>query len=195
MKYQILSLLLSTALLSGCAAEEQGGQTAKPGSIASGAAVSAAVGREQTAELEFHLEGETETVPATLYIADGYSLYVPDKGWKMESDMEDGIRADHWESTVNDEVELSVYYYADVSAMVAKERFMKSSGYVFADGLGGELGDPFYGTDDEGDVLQFMVAEGVHGTTYVIAWEYPEMAAEGFGVRLGVIADTFELTE
>lgn len=191
MKYHILPLLLCAALLTGCARDVQSEQPAAQ----SGASASVQVDREQTAELEFHLEGQAERVCAALYAAEGYSLYIPDEGWELKSETEDGIRADRWEAVDNDEAELTVYYYDDVSAMVAKERFMKSCGYVFTDGLGGGMGDPLYGTDDEGDILQFMVAEGVHGTTYVIAWEYPESAAEGFGVRLGVIADTFELTE
>ena len=50
------------------------------------------------------------------------------------------------------------------------------------------------GVDEDGDHLSFMLAEGA-GTVYVISWEYPAEAAEGFGVRLEQIAGTFEVME
>ena len=65
---------------------------------------------------------------------------------------------------------------------------------MFEDLLGGELGDPLTGVDEDGDHLSFMLAEGA-GTVYVISWEYPAEAAEGFGVRLEQIAGTFEVME
>ena len=194
MKYTIFSMALSALVLAGCAGEPD------PHPAGSGKAPDASVSvqasqRPSAADLEVTVEGEMETVPATLYAQEGYSMYIPNEGWVLRGDTEDGILREIWESTANDEVELMVCHYEDMSSMVARDRFVRDCGYVFADGLGGELGAPLYGTDDDGDVLEFMVAEGLNGTTAVIAWEYPAEAAEGFGVRLAAMANTFELED
>ena len=154
--------------------------------------------REETAELTMSVEGTEEKIPATLSIRQGYSIYIPDEGWKLETDHDDDGAAweDQWESTVNDDVELAVRCYAGVTAAEAKERFVRDEDdYVFEDLLGGDLGDPLTGTDPEdGDALSFMAAEK-DGNTYVVYWKYPAEAAEGFGARLPVIAETFRLME
>ena len=152
----------------------------------------AELGREETTELAFTVEGETELIPVTLYIGQGYSIYIPSEGWRLEKWVDDGIPEDTWESIVNDDVELTVSHYAGKTAMEARDAFVRDEDYVFEDLMGGELGDPLTGMDEDGDYLSFMVAQGAD-TVYVISWEYPAEAAEGFGARLGRIADTFEI--
>ena len=152
----------------------------------------AELGREETTELAFTVEGETELIPVTLYIGQGYSIYIPSEGWRLEKWVDDGIPEDTWESIVNDDVELTVSHYAGKTTMEARDAFVRDEDYVFEDLMGGELGDPLTGMDEDGDYLSFMVAQGAD-TVYVISWEYPAEAAEGFGARLGRIADTFEL--
>ena len=152
----------------------------------------AELGREETTELAFTVEGETELIPVTLYIGQGYSIYIPSEGWRLEKWVDDGIPEDTWESIVNDDVELTVSHYAGKTTMEARDAFVRDEDYVFEDLMGGELGDPLIGMDEDGDYLSFMVAQGAD-TVYVISWEYPAEAAEGFGARLGRIADTFEI--
>lgn len=155
-------------------------------------------GRAETTQLEFTVEGITEQVPAALYIGDGYSIYIPEEGWRYERDRDDNITEDTWESTANNEVELHVLRYAaypDATVSTTKAHFAQDSGYVFEDLMGGELGDPLTGMDEDGDYLGFMAAEGLEGETFVVAWEYPARAAEGFGARLPQIASTFEITK
>ena len=154
----------------------------------------AELGREEKTELTFTVEGETELVPVTLYIGQGYSIYIPSEGWRLEKWVDDGIPEDTWESIVNDDVELTVSHYAGKTAMEARDAFVRDEDYVFEDLMGGELGDPLIGMDEDGDYLSFMVAQGAD-TVYVISWEYPAEAAEGFGARLGQIADTFQVME
>ena len=154
----------------------------------------AELGREEKTELTFTVEGETELVPVTLYIGQGYSIYIPSEGWRLEKWVDDGIPEDTWESIVNDDVELTVSHYAGKTAMEARDAFVRDEDYVFEDLMGGELGDPLTGMDEDGDYLSFMVAQGAD-TVYVISWEYPAESAEGFGARLGVIADTFQVVE
>ena len=154
----------------------------------------AELGREETTELAFTVEGETELIPVTLYIGQGYSIYIPSEGWRLEKWVDDGIPEDTWESIVNDDVELTVSHYAGKTTMEARDAFVRDEDYVFEDLMGGELGDPLTGMDEDGDYLSFMVAQGAD-TVYVISWEYPAEAAEGFGARLGQIADTFQVME
>ena len=154
----------------------------------------AELGREETTELAFTVEGETELIPVTLYIGQGYSIYIPSEGWRLEEWVDDGIPEDTWESIVNDDVELTVSHYAGKTTMEARDAFVRDEDYVFEDLMGGELGDPLIGMDEDGDYLSFMVAQGAD-TVYVISWEYPAEAAEGFGARLGQIANTFRVME
>ena len=154
----------------------------------------AELGREETTELAFTVEGETELIPVTLYIGQGYSIYIPSEGWRLEKWVDDGIPEDTWESIGNDDVELTVSHYAGKTTMEARDAFVRDEDYAFGDLMGGELGDPLTGMDEDGDYLSFMVAQGAD-TVYVISWEYPAEAAEGFGARLGQIANTFRVME
>ena len=154
--------------------------------------------RPDRTDLEVTVEGMTEQVPAAMYIGDGYSIYIPEKGWEHEQETEGHITEDTWESTDNGEVELRVLHYGvypDASLIETKNHFARECGYVFEDLLGGDLGDPLTGTDEDGDKLGFMAAEGQDGETYVVAWEYPAGTEDGFGTRLPQIASTFEVTK
>lgn len=156
----------------------------------------AELGREEIANLMMSVEGETEEIPATLSIRQGYSIYIPDGGWHLETDHNDdgAVWEDTWESTFNDDVELGVRCYAGVTAEEARDRFLRDEDdYLFEDLMGGALGDPLTGVDTEdNDVLGFMTAEK-DGNVYVVYWKYPSEAAEGFGARLPVVADTFRV--
>ena len=201
-RYLVFALLLALTL-TGC-----GRQTAAPTtqttpapqeeSSAETAAdrnpTAAELGRKEQEDLVFMIEGLEETVTADLHIGQGYSIYIPDEGWRLETDTEDGVPKETWESILNDDVELTVSHYAGKTVTEARDLFLLDEDYVFEDLLGGELGDPLTGVDEDGDHLSFMLAEGA-GTVYVISWEYPAEAAEGFGARLGQIANTFRVME
>ena len=156
-----------------------------------------ALPQDEKKYLTFLVEGETEILPATRYTGAGYVIYIPDEGWCFEREEEDGMTEERWESVWNDEVELSVYTrppYPESSAAATRDIFLADSDYVFEDAEGGTAGDPLVGREADGDYLCFMTAEGSGGVTYIVAWEYPAEAAEGFGARLRVIADTFAVT-
>ena len=203
-----ITMLLTVFMLAGCGLKPQPPVQAEqpPTSVEQSAEQPAAqpqeeqnpaaaeLGREEKKDMVFMLEGMEETVPVTLYIGQGYSIYIPDEGWRLEKWVDDGIPEDTWESIVNDDVELTVSHYAGKTAMEARDAFVRDEDYVFEDLMGGELGDPLTGMDEDGDYLSFMVAEGAD-TVYVISWEYPAESAEGFGTRLGVMADTFQVME
>ena len=77
------------------------------------APTAAELGREETRDLVFLVEGTEEAVPVTLYIGQGYSIYIPDEGWRLERDVDGSIPEDTWESTVNDDVELQVLHLGE----------------------------------------------------------------------------------
>ena len=209
MKRVILSCTLLALLLSGCSGTKAAVENPPAPENQPPAAEQAApdgdrnptaeeLGREERTVLEMTVEGETEEVIAALFIGRGYSLYIPEEGWRHEKDADDGTLEDSWESTVNDEVELEVRRYParlKESLATVKADFVKDRDYVFEDLMGGELGDPLTGMDEDGDFLSFMAAQSGDGTVYVISWEYPAEAAEGFGTRLALMANTFQLME
>lgn len=138
--------------------------------------------------IDFFVEGETESVPATLYVGKGYSIYVPSEGWTVT----EGDGSTTWISDDNETVGFSVSTFAGVSAAEARAAYIADSGFEFEDLNGGKLGDPLLGWNEDGDALGLVSAEK-DGTVYIVAWTYPEEAIEGFGARLQQIADTFEV--
>lgn len=69
--------------------------------------------RAEQVDLTFFVEGEEEALPATLYVGDGYSLYIPDEDWDgPEQSTENGVPTDTWVSAFNSDVALSVSRYS-----------------------------------------------------------------------------------
>ena len=152
----------------------------------------AELGREEAKDLVFIVEGTEETVPATLYIGQGYSIYIPDEGWRLEKDMDDGIPEDTWESTVNHDVELRVLHLGEKTLEQAKAWVTAAEDdYRLIEDKQGGLG----GTDAEDREMMEVRFYPSGSQMYAVLYEYPMEAAEGFGTRLGVMADTFEVME
>ena len=128
-------------------------------------------------------------VPATLYIGQGYSIYIPDEGWRLEKDMDDGIPEDAWESTVNHDVELRVLHLGEKTLEQAKAWVMaEEDDYRLIEDKQGGLD----GTDEhDREVLEVRFYPS-GSQMYAVLYEYPMEAAEGFGARLGQIAETFD---
>ena len=150
------------------------------------------LGREERMDMAFSVEGETEMVPATLYIGQGYSIYIPDEGWRLEKDVDDGIPEETWESTVSHDVELRVLHLGEKTLEEARAWVTAAEDdYRLIEDKQGGLG----GTDGE-DRETLEVRFYPSGTQmYAVLYEYPTEAAEGFGARLEQIAGTFEVTE
>ena len=152
----------------------------------------AELGREEAKDLVFIVEGTEETVPATLYIGQGYSIYIPDEGWRLEKDMDDGIPEDTWESTVNHDVELRVLHLGEKTLEQAKAWVTAAEDdYRLIEDNQCGLG----GTDAEDREMMEVRFYPSGSQMYAVLYEYPMEAAEGFGTRLGVMADTFEVME
>ena len=159
------------------AGQTKGDAIAPDGSAAPGAAE-----REEQVELEMMLEGMKESVPATLYMGEGYSLYIPDEGWRMDEPGE-------WEATANSDVELKVRYFAGkTEAEVRQTIVAEEDDYRFEqpDETGWLLGE-----DQEDRERMEIRLFPVENGTFAVFSKYPAEAIEGFGVRLRLIADTF----
>ena len=152
----------------------------------------AELGREEKKDLVFMVEGTEETVPATLYIGQGYSIYIPDEGWRLEKDVDDGIPEDTWESTVNHDVELRVLHLGEKTLEQAKAWVTAAEDdYRLIEDKQGGLG----GMDEEDREVMEVRFYPSGSQMYAVLYEYPMEAAEGFGARLAQIAETFEVME
>lgn len=181
-----------------------GGQTKAPGGTsfpaapsAGSAAVSADAATSATREAEasgqagiikMTVEGQTEEVPATLYTGDGWSIYIPDQGWRVDPDPEDHEVA--WESTDNEDVELSVRFWpekGDLDSLFAAAQAAEDDFAFTVDD------NTLTGTDQKDGETMIVYPSLMQGTqdAYTISIRYPDEAAEGFGVRLQAMAATF----
>ena len=114
--------------------------------------------RAEQVDLTFFVEGEEEALPATLYVGDGYSLYIPDEDWDgPEQSTENGVPTDTWVSAFNSDVALSVSRYGDMTVTEARDAFAQSSGYEFENLMGGSPGDPLTGTNENGEYLSLWL--------------------------------------
>ncbi|MBQ2739063.1 MAG: hypothetical protein IJE22_06155 [Oscillibacter sp.] len=188
MKYKLFAAALAVALLAGCTdrRETPPAQPEKAPPVSSETVLLPE--REPYTML-------ADDVPAVLYVGEGYSLYIPDEGWTLELECDEEIPHQTWEADGDTDAALTVYHYENMSFMVALDRFTEESDYRFEQGAAGEAGDSLAGKDGDGDICKAVVAEGSHGITYVVAWEYPADMEETFGKLLAAMANTFELTE
>lgn len=146
--------------------------------------------RDETTDLRFMVEGMEELVPATLYIGQGYSIYVPNEGWRLEEDINEGIQIDTWESVINDDVELSVLHLGERTLDQAQDWIItEEEDFIFTEDEQGNL----LGTDREDQKNIAVIFYSADNAMYAVQYTYPIEATEGFGTRLSVIASTFEI--
>ena len=139
----------------------------------------------QQTELTFYVEGMEERAMATLYAGDGYSLYIFDENWVYYLD--DGQPV--WESRFNPDVKLSVIHLKDMPLSAAQQWVQsRFEGFNLIEDNRGGLG----GTNAENIMADVRLIPS-QDDVYAVSSIYPMEAAEGFGTRLAVMADTFAL--
>ncbi|MDO5401386.1 MAG: hypothetical protein Q4F17_10500 [Eubacteriales bacterium] len=144
------------------------------------------LGRAAETDLEFYLEGQPTATAAQLFIGQGYSLYVNHTDWFLEQ----SENTDLWTSEYNPDVQLAVTFYPGLDAEDTHRaiRDRESDYQLGADKRGGLNGL----SQDRVMQLSIAIYETDSGT-FAVSCRYPMAAAEGFGTRLSVMADTFEL--
>ena len=141
--------------------------------------------REAKLRLEFFLEGMTEYQDATLYVGDGFSLYITDDNW-VETPGENGTVT--WTSGYNPDISLAVIPNAGDTFNQARDTlFQHYTGVA-------DEGEYVFGHDESGSF--YRAARLIETPNGILAavWDYTLEAAEGFGARLYVIAGTLEST-
>lgn len=145
-------------------------------------------GRDSESQLIYFLEGEEVQEPAHLYTGEGWSIYIPTQGWNESATTVDAFSAVTWTPAVNDSVDLRILNLGTMSLENAQKWVIaQHPDYdLILDKQGGVSG-----TDSAQNLLDARLIAGAN-TMYALLTRYPMDAAEGFGVTLRVITDTFE---
>ncbi|MBU5625410.1 hypothetical protein KQI82_00475 [Oscillibacter sp. MSJ-2] len=189
MKKRLVLIAVLTLLLTACARQPSQGSPSSAGERGGGSSASEeqadsfgtpeSLGREETASLSITLEGLTEEIPSTLFIGDGFSLYVPDEGWEK-------TWVSGWQSVNHPDVEIRV------------ETHTGKSVEEVADSISGYAPSPL--KDEEGSAegeqcLYLRIIEGPGDRVYAVLGKYPQEVEEGFGARLEAIGWSVEANE
>lgn len=137
--------------------------------------------REQKTTMSLVIEGMEEEVSATLYVGDDYSIYVPDEGWQMYA-------PEAWVSDANEQVQFWIVDYEGETEDSVCERLL-SEGYTATDSA-----TEMTKYDEERAVTQEVKIYAYGDKVKAFFFCYPQEAAEGFGIRLQTIANTFAWT-
>ncbi len=142
--------------------------------------------RESTTVLSCTIEGTQEEIPATLYVGDGFSIYIPDEGWQIYDDAP--VAPEKMSAVYSPEVGLWVEYYEE-NASDAEARLL-SEGYVY-DAGGGKL------QRQSGEVLTEVRIFSDGSSSWAVCSRRPVTSEgeEGAAVGLDAIAYTFAVVE
>ncbi len=142
--------------------------------------------REKTAVISCMLEGMLEEMPATLYVGDGFSIYIPDDGWQIYDKAPESPNL--ISAVYSSDIRVGVARYTDKTLTdVAAE--LTAEGYSY-DEDSGKL-QKFEG-EGEGQLLLEARVYGQDNDVWVVSTGFP--AAYEWGSRLDAIADTFAIT-
>lgn len=128
--------------------------------------------------ISYYLEGQEQSETFTRYRGNGWYLYLP-QGWEKDAD------ADLWRYATNHDIRLEVRVVGASDLAEAQAKIRDAETIPLVEGKQGDLLG-----DDGKTVLHVRFYEGGYGT-FAVLCRYPAEAAEGGGVRLQVIADTF----
>ena len=183
MKQRFLILLIALLLFSFCGCRPSGLHA--DSTTANTETTTPAPTREAHTQLEFFLEGMVEYQDATLFVGDGYSIYITDDGWMTAQ--EDGKTT--WTSSYNPDITLTVIPNAGTDFDTAMDALFAGYTDVEVDG------EYVYGHDEA--YRYYRAARLIKTQDGILAavWSYTIEATEGFGARLRVIAATLEATE
>lgn len=141
--------------------------------------------RGKTMIIQCMLEGMLEEMPATLYVGDGFSIYIPDKGWQI------------YDKTLEAPVLMTAVGSSDISIWVEhyEEKPSEVEAHLFSEGY-------IYDVDgkklqkSDGTLLMEARIAGWENDTWAVCSMHPSTSEgyEGAGARLDAIAGTFAIT-
>ena len=185
----VLSLVLALSLASCAPSEPTPTPPPDPSPVVTPEATPAPV--EGSFTLTYYPEGQETTIATAQFLGEGYTIHVPTQDWGSVLDTGDGYEAVTLHSTVNESVCLRVYTLSGLDRLDTVQDFLKDAypGFALIEDNRGGLG----GEHEDGRLLDsriFLTEEGA----YALVLLYPPEAAEGFGMLLSAMADTFTLT-
>lgn len=182
MKRGFLMLLTAAMLLSFCGCRPSGLHTGST-TAATTETTAPLPDRPEKIQLEFFLEGMAEYQDATLFVGDGYSLYITDDSW-ITAPGENGAMT--WTSSYNPSISLTVIPDAGDTFDLAKDALFAGLTVSEPDG------EYVYGYAEDHDF--YKAARLIETPEGILAavWCYTLEATEGFGVRLRGMAATLE---
>ncbi len=138
----------------------------------------------ETTILTVMKEGEGEEIPATLYVGDGYSIYLTDNDWQQyEPDAWQGIVKG--EPALNGQVKMEIRYFAGETYAQIQERLL---------GEGYEAEDAWFGRLENDMVYKIRLYETASGT-WGVSCSYIQEAEEGWGRTIRAMAETFAVSD
>ena len=148
--------------------------------------------RPERMDLTFVVEGlEEPSIPAYLFRDLEYSLYIPHDGWQYHRMLEHDLLAKCWTSTINPDVSLTVRHLGYRNLVEAQEwEREQNAGFQLIEDKRGGIG----GTDSTGKSMLEVFFYSGQNAMYAVELRYPVEAIEGFGTRLHVIQDTFQVS-
>ena len=138
--------------------------------------------RESTTVIQCTIEGNLEEMPATLYVGDGFSMYIPDEGWQIYED--EMVLPVKMSAVRSAEISLWVEYYEE--GVADTEERLLSEGCAYGPD-GGKL------QRQDGEILTEFRIFGDENESWLICSRRPgtSESEEGMAVRLDAIAGTF----
>ena len=131
-----------------------------------------------TTVLTYEKEGEQEEKTASLYMGEGYSLYVIDGDWSM-------YLPDAWEAESDQRIRFFISSYEGLNASQA-ERILTGYGYMAGDGCLWK---------QESDILYKVKCYETESDVWRLEAVYPTEAEEDWEAEIWAMFDTFEVEE
>lgn len=149
--------------------------------------------REGKKELIFYWGGppiENRT-PATLYMGDGYSVYIPDEGWESSEGTYGGCTVHAWHNTTVESAQLQVVVLGEMDLEEARE-FVRNNepDFTLIEDKRGGVG----GNDAQGEITLQASFYWTDTSMYAVIWRMDPGESEQIFVMLKVMAESFELT-
>lgn len=136
----------------------------------------------QSTTLTYIMEGEPVEETASLYVGNGYSIYVPDDEWEPYG-------TDRWRFVYNDRIRFWITCYEQSNLDTVKKELGDTQALIPV--MESDRENEMEGQKEDIITRVRLVEQPEANCVWAVYYSYPEEAIEGAGARLPVIADTF----